>query len=277
MIRRIYDISLLLARQDITKGEKLKILLQYYKVIFFHFLSPAKKIHSFLGFLIKAPSFFNLEQILREVFIFGDYACKTDSSAPRIIDCGGNIGITTLFYKHYYPQAKITAFEPMKDAFDALKFNTSGLKDVEIINAAVSREDGEITFWELPNNPGGSTASPDVFKTKGKRLNFSETKAKAVKLSNYIKEPVDILKIDIEGSEGNVFEDLVSNKKISLIKDIVFEYHYNPKNLSNKLSRIIDLLESSGFKVIIYGTDFGVSGERVKIDSYHFMIRASRI
>jgi hypothetical protein len=62
-----------------------------------------------------------------------------------------------------------------------------------------------------------------------------------------------------------------------LIKDIVFEYHYNPKNLSNKLSRIIDLLESSGFKVIIYGTDFGVSGERVKIDSYHFMIRASRI
>lgn len=276
MVRNLYNAVILFSRPDISFREKCVICFDYCKITLQHRLFPSRNKFVFLGRTITSLSFANSQHIIREVFMFGDYACKLDSTNPVIIDCGGNIGMTTLFYKRAFPAARITVFEPTARTFEALSANVAGLADVEAVNAAVGGENGAVSFWELPGNPGGSTSSPDVFKIKSRNNDFVETKVRSVKLSEYIRDTVDILKLDIEGGEGIVVQDLVDSGKIHDVKNIILEYHYNRINFSNRLSSIVNNLETSGFKLYFFGSDYGISSDRIRIDSYHFMIRASR-
>lgn len=94
-------------------------------------------------------------------------------------------------------------------------------------------------------------------------------------MSDYIDKEVDLLKIDIEGAEGQVIEDLSRNGKLPLIRDIIMEYHYNPKNESNRLPKLLSTLEEGGFRVIVFANEAGVPSEALKkLPGYHFLIRA---
>jgi len=81
--------------------------------------------------------------------------------------------------------------------------------------------------------------------------------------------------MDIEGGEGIVLGELVESGKLKLIREMVFEYHYNPSNEQNKLSYIVNVLEENDFSLVIFGADARSSSEILKSkDAYHFMIRA---
>src|SRR5438045_4004967 len=41
----------------------------------------------------------------------GHYAFSTTNPAPRILDCGANVGLASLYWKRTHPGARITAFE----------------------------------------------------------------------------------------------------------------------------------------------------------------------
>src|SRR3954465_2869054 len=47
----------------------------------------------------------------QDIFVRRVLAFRCDTSAPRILDCGANIGLASLFFKRAYPAARITAFE----------------------------------------------------------------------------------------------------------------------------------------------------------------------
>ena len=49
--------------------------------------------------------------LFREVFIYGDYRFVPSKKNPVIIDCGANIGMATLYFKKYSPEATIICFE----------------------------------------------------------------------------------------------------------------------------------------------------------------------
>jgi FkbM family methyltransferase len=42
---------------------------------------------------------------------------------PVIIDCGGNIGLSVLYFKYLFPNSVITVFEPSPPVFEILKEN----------------------------------------------------------------------------------------------------------------------------------------------------------
>ncbi|MFI5179368.1 MAG: hypothetical protein ACHQO8_12420, partial [Vicinamibacterales bacterium] len=50
-----------------------------------------------------------------------DFRCATD--APRILDCGANVGLASLFFRRAYPKARITAFEADPAIFAMLDAN----------------------------------------------------------------------------------------------------------------------------------------------------------
>ena len=64
---------------------------------------------------------------------------------PRILDCGANIGLATLYFKLLYPGACITCFEPGAEAFRVLEANISAnqLEEVTAFPVALAREAGE--------------------------------------------------------------------------------------------------------------------------------------
>ena len=69
-----------------------------------------------------------------------------------------------------------------------------------------------------------------------------------VRLAEYLSEPVDFLKMNIESAEWEVLED--SAEYLSNIREMVVEYHHLP-GIPRTLHRILDLLDRQGFEYAI--------------------------
>lgn len=215
---------------------------------------------------------------LKEVFLKGDYVFKTENPTPLIIDAGGNIGITTLFFKNRFPNSRVIAFEAARRNYELLVRNVddNNLKDVQVVFGALGTETGTRTLFFNTRNPGGSTMHADVANSKREKA-FTAEEVPALRLSDYITEPVDLLKLDVEGGEGEILEDLEERGVLGHIKEIVMEYHANESNPANALVALLERLERGHFKVIIYDNEHGAYGKRaIALPHYHFMIRAFR-
>src|SRR3990167_3249761 len=72
---------------------------------------------------------------------------KTRFQPYTIIDGGSFIGLSCLYFKKKYPGARITIFEPDKNALSFLRKNIGAnhIKNVEIIEKGLFRKDGETT------------------------------------------------------------------------------------------------------------------------------------
>jgi hypothetical protein len=70
---------------------------------------------------------------------------------------------------------------------------------------------------------------------------------KSTKLSHFINENVRFLKLDVEGSETEVIEELKKADKLRYIDQMVIEYHHHIYKNEDSLSRILLTLEDSNF------------------------------
>ena len=100
------------------------------------------------GFKVSYRNDYELEVIYDDIFAKNVYFFKTENPEPRIIDCGGHIGLAVLYFKSLYPRARIVTFEPNPETFFLLRENIvqNDLSGVRAINMAVSREDTEDTI-----------------------------------------------------------------------------------------------------------------------------------
>jgi FkbM family methyltransferase len=188
----------------------------------------------------RSNSFWYTQSVL-EIFEDEVYKFNTPNNSPTIIDCGANIGLSIIYFKRLYPNANITAFEPDPDIFDLCKYNCNqfNLQDVEIVNAAVWKENTEMTFF-ADGALGGNIMA------EGK--NNTGTKVKAEKLSSYLDRPIDFLKIDIEGAEYEVLKsckDLLGN-----VQNLFVEYH-SFQNQDQILDDLLRILSDAGFRYYI--------------------------
>ncbi|GEM_PF-1472369 len=277
-IAQLFDILyVLINREDLSFGQRCGLIVQFSWFSIKNKISKPKDSVYFLGYKIFFRTFANLHTIIKEIFLFGEYRGITQTYPPHsIIDCGGNIGIATLFFKYLYPDSTIIVFEPSEENFQILKQNIEGnhLKNVKMVRAALSDREGSISFWDNPQKPGGSTSMSSVATSKG-RGKFVEVEVPSLKLSSYISDRVDILKMDIEGGEGIVVEELDLSGKLQYIAQIIFEYHASPENTCNSLAKIIGILERNGFSILPFGIDLTKEGLRmITKPRFHFMIQA---
>ena len=176
-----------------------------------------------LGARVDYPSRTHALFLVHEIFVGAAYAFRASGRAPRIVDCGANIGLSVVFFKTMHPGARIDAFEPDPDAFALLKRNVerNGLADgVALHPAAVTGEGGTATFYADPADAAGLTASTDP--AWGGR---AARQVPAVRLSEVIDGPVDFLKLDVEGAEYGVIDDLARTGALRHVREAVIEWH----------------------------------------------------
>lgn len=185
-----------------------------------------------------------LRVLFDEIFIRQEYAFSSGTDRPFIIDCGSNIGMSVLYFKLLYPQAQILAFEPAPDTFSYLERNVqeNALAEVVIHQAALYDREGTVDFYYDENDPGLLMAS-----TVQKRMPKQVQPVPCTVLSKFIDRQVDLLKIDIEGAEMIVLDELYQADRLQFVKQIVLEYHHHIHQDADELSRILSLLEQAGF------------------------------
>ncbi len=235
-------------KQNLSASYKHKILRAYFRYIVFDIFLPKNKYIRLLDYKIKYSVYGGFSFTFNDIFIDNHYWFETSNKNPFIIDAGSNIGLSVLYFKQLYPNAKIMAFEPDPDAFDCLKFNIeqNNITQVELHNKALSDSNTIIKLSYDKDRPGSIRSSTEgsVFE--------SYRDVEAVTLSSYIDHPVDLLKIDIEGAETSVFQDLEKNDKLKYIQNIIMEYHHHIGGNKDCLSIILNIFEANNFSYQLY-------------------------
>lgn len=64
------------------------------------------------GFTVRINDGLNFYILYKDIFIKRIYHFEAQRPDPLILDCGSNIGMSILYFKHVYPKARIIGFEP---------------------------------------------------------------------------------------------------------------------------------------------------------------------
>ena len=183
--------------------------------------------------------------LFEELYVAEVYYFSASSAEPLIVDCGSNIGLAVLYFKRLYPKCRIIAFEPDAATFGMLERNVkaNNLAGVTLVQKALCDSVGSVEFYVSPERPGMLVQSMRKENLASSQVTSVETET----LSTYLTEPVDLLKMDIEGAEDQVLKDLNETGKLSLVREIVLEYHHHLTPREDKLGVFLNTLEQTNF------------------------------
>jgi len=152
----------------------------------------------------------------------GEYAVgKVDN--PYIIDIGANVGGFAVWAHEYFNNAKIDCYEPIKANYDLLRQNIEGT-DIAVRNIAIGKEDGERMMYYGLHNCGEAS----MFQGEEQRQEGEMVKVMSAK---HLPQ-CDIIKIDTEGAEIEILENLVHFPNIFLVE---FHSAYNRRKIDELL------------------------------------------
>jgi FkbM family methyltransferase len=180
----------------------------------------------------------------KDIFIRGIYHFDYRKPDPLIIDGGSNIGMSILYFKHLYPSAHIIGFEPDPATFRILQENMARNRftDVKIINAGLASMAGTKTFQADGSVGSHLTSDNSGFNVRVERL------------SDRLNQPVDFLKLNIEGEELSVLQEAETSGRLRNICEMVLEYH-GWINDEQRLGLILNLLDRQGYRYLVHDFD----------------------
>ena len=181
----------------------------------------------------------------KDVFVRGIYRFTRDRPDPLIIDGGSNMGISVLGFKHDHPDCRVIAFEPdpalcrllaenlrRNDVTEGVTLNEAGLGDE---NATVS--------FAADGSAGGKVVDGVAGQT-----------VKVQRLSSYLNDPVDFLKLNIEGAELTVLQECARAGVLRNVRKMVVEYHGWPDS-PQTLGDLLNLLDGQRFRYLVHDFD----------------------
>lgn len=179
----------------------------------------------------------------KDIFLRKIYEFSAATDQPRILDCGSHIGLSILYAKLRHPRARVIGFEPDPQAFPMLERNLrdNGFDDVVLVNAALAATVGSRPFVS------GADAS---HLASGEDQNT--TLVPTVRLADYLNDPIDFLKMNIEGAELDVLRDC--QPMLRAIDQMVIEYH-GFESSPQYLHELLSLLHEEGFRYLLHDFD----------------------
>jgi FkbM family methyltransferase len=158
--------------------------------------------------------------VLYEVLAFYAYHIASSwlptDNVRVIVDCGANIGITSLFLAARYPGAKILSVEPHPENFALLKANVAQVPRILPIRACVTGTPQGAVRFTADQVAWGNCITVDPRGVLVPAITIEEL------CNQNGLEKIDLLKLDIEGAEEQVLEN---GDFLARIENIIAELH----------------------------------------------------
>lgn len=186
---------------------------------------------------------------MREVLLDECYRFPGEIRPEVVLDLGANIGLTSLWLDSRFKPRKLVAVEPSPENVRLARKNLAqSAGEVVLLEAAAGSTDGFAEFSAARDSNRGSV----LFATDGK--------TRVVSMATLFKEAgigprIDLLKVDIEGGEAELFSrnlDWLDN-----VQNIIVEFH--PDIID--VVPITEAICSRGFRHIRPGSVFHLSME----------------
>lgn len=157
---------------------------------------------------------------LEEVLLKKEYDVDLSFEPQTIIDGGANIGLTSIFFANKYPTAQIVSIEPESANFEMLRKNTQYYPNISLLNTGIWNHKADLAIVDTGKGN-------DSFAVK-ELLRPAPGSMTAISIADIMEEKkwksIDILKLDIEGSEKNVFEKNYESW-LPYVKVLIIELH----------------------------------------------------
>jgi FkbM family methyltransferase len=160
--------------------------------------------------------------LLSEMLHGAEYDLDLPSSPRVIVDAGANIGLTSIFYANKYPQARVLAIEPELSNFKMLKKNTALYANITCIRAALWKNDTTVTIADSGLGHWGFQAVEEKDSGQAGSCQVEAISVDSL-MARFAVGYIDLLRVDIEGAEQEVFEN--ASRWIDNVGVIAIELH----------------------------------------------------
>ena len=201
-------------------------------------------------FLRNLSSDFN---VYKQIFEYKEYDFANElfekyyGSIPKIlIDAGANIGLTSIYFSNLHPDLKILAIEPEENNYLQLLKNIKYYYNIKPLQKAIWNRNTKLKIrndfrdrqswsFQVDASSGTQEVDADTLEAILKEQDINE---------------IDILKVDVEGAEKQIFlEDKTINKILLKTKIICLEIHDSEVSRIEISSKIMQL----GFNLFAKG------------------------
>lgn len=147
---------------------------------------------------------------------------KPDSN---FIDAGANFGYYSLLASEFIDSGKIYAIEPNPFVFEVLEANVALAKNANVEPSNIGLSSGKVDeltlYWYEGANGNGMLYDPATIQNNN---TFNRHKVKTVSLDAFADKKIDLVKMDIEGSELEVLQNsdkfFEQNPGVKIILDL---------------------------------------------------------
>lgn len=229
------------------------------------------KNYSIKNFYIDVYDYSHVQQILYSSYEDKHFSFYLNSfkDNENFIDIGSNIGTHSFFVLKYLKPKKVISIEPQslcmhlqkKTLESNIEINS---KKIEFINSAVGYKEKNIKLFR--NNSGSGTLINDFGKDHIDLNNLSTLEVNHISIE-YIFKKIDNgvtnIKIDTQGAEISILEEIYNSDFINNINKIVFEINLNEiDRLKTVLKKYLKKFELTNF-----------NNSKVSIDEVHRYVK----
>jgi FkbM family methyltransferase len=154
--------------------------------------------------------------VVAQIFVDREYDVDYGVEPELVVDAGANIGASPIYFAHRFPRALVVAVEPDPANYDVLRSNVEHWPNIVPVHAALWPE---TTTVELSDHGLGAWGYQASASESGSIPAVSVRRL----LELIDRETIDLLKIDVEGAERELFS--ASEDWIERVRAIVIELH----------------------------------------------------
>jgi FkbM family methyltransferase len=192
-----------------------------------------------------------IDRVSEHHFISSWLKAGNEHGRPLVVDLGVNAGEFSREIMRRYPNTRVVAVEANPD----LAFASRHSANLRCYNYAIASENGPVTFGI--DRVNSTASSLDLTSDHSETVTVEGVKfSELLQRAEIDGEVIDMLKIDIEGSELELFER-TADRVLSNVRQISVEFHafINPDH-EPRIAKILRRMTSLNFVCIDFTTNF---------------------